>query len=1034
MRRILFASAAAAPLCAALWSPLPAQTVISDARTTPVATSTVNNGAADDLRIAAGGSVRPPAGPAVTLDSDNDVTNEGTIEVLNSNGAAGLLIGGGRTGAAINRGSISVGEDFTPTDGDNDGDLDGPFAQGSGRYGIRVTGPSAFVGTVTQDAAGRITVEGSDSFGVSVESGVTGDLDLLGATSVVGDGARAVSITGPVTGDVTVGAASATGAGAVGVEVAGPVGGGLTLSNQVAVTGYRSTIRGSDVSRLDADDLLQGGPAVRVAADVAGGVLLDAPPPDLSSTDADEDDDGVPDASETAANLQSFGGAPALAIGVAGRDLTIGAVEGGGSGLVIRGRAGGFGVYDGVAADAVRIGGEQGGTVTLAEGLRLTGTLDAVAAGADATALRLGAGAASPTLLLSGAANASSAGGAGAARTVLIEQGATVATLRNTGRLLAGVAGGAGDAVAIEDRSGGLALVENAGIISATRTASATDGAVQGRTIALDLSANTSGVVVRQQAVSDGEDAPALAGDLLLGSGADLLELLNGTARGGVAFGAGADRLALDGGAVLTGDVGDSDGRLAVDIRNGRLELLNAAPLNLDTLDVAADGGLVLTVGEQNTTAAALQVAGTAAFAEGADVGVRLSGLIDEPRRFLLVQAGALQAPGLENRALEDTPFLFMSELGVDQAANRVFLDVRRRTAAEAGLNRAEAGAFDGVYRALGQDAAVRDAVLAQTSQEGFASVYRQLLPEHAGGALYALANGSRAMSTALTERAHAQSRGDALGGWLQEVGFRVERERGDDAGFEAGGFGLMGGADTPLLGGVVGVSAAFLAADVDDEAATVTESLNLTSLEGGLYYQAVFGRLTASARGAVGYASFESDRRLEIGGLSRAAASDWSGLTAAGHLGTSYLVPLGAFHLRPEASLDAFHLREGEHAESGGGGAFALAVDERTSSLVSGSALLNLGARFGRSGLVAELTGGWRQTLAGGAGDTTARFGDAGAPFTLTPADAPEGAGVLGLRLTHESEWSFVSLQARAEAGEDYAAADLRLNIRFLF
>jgi hypothetical protein len=37
-------------------------------------------------------------------------------------------------------GKIIVDESFTPTDTDNDGDLDGAFATGSNRFGIRTNG------------------------------------------------------------------------------------------------------------------------------------------------------------------------------------------------------------------------------------------------------------------------------------------------------------------------------------------------------------------------------------------------------------------------------------------------------------------------------------------------------------------------------------------------------------------------------------------------------------------------------------------------------------------------------------------------------------------------------------------------------------------------------------------------------------------------------------------------------------------------------------------------------------------------------
>lgn len=42
--------------------------------------------------------------------------------------------------------------------------------------------------------------------------------------------------------------------------------------------------------------LLQDGPAVSVAGDVGGGILFDARPAGNSTTDTDEDDDGILDA------------------------------------------------------------------------------------------------------------------------------------------------------------------------------------------------------------------------------------------------------------------------------------------------------------------------------------------------------------------------------------------------------------------------------------------------------------------------------------------------------------------------------------------------------------------------------------------------------------------------------------------------------------------------------------------------------------------------------------------------------------------
>ncbi len=49
-----------------------------------------------------------------------------------------------------------------------------------------------------------------------------------------------------------------------GVTVTGPVGGELLIQGEISASGYRSTTRPADVSDLDADDLLQGGPALAI--------------------------------------------------------------------------------------------------------------------------------------------------------------------------------------------------------------------------------------------------------------------------------------------------------------------------------------------------------------------------------------------------------------------------------------------------------------------------------------------------------------------------------------------------------------------------------------------------------------------------------------------------------------------------------------------------------------------------------------------------------------------------------------------------
>jgi hypothetical protein len=511
----------------------------------------------------------------------------------------------------------------------------------------------------------------------------------------------------------------------------------------------------------------------------------------------------------------------------------------------------------------------------------------------------------------------------GAARVVSIEQGAGVQTVRNTRRLEARSPDLPATPWSCRTARARSAWCENTGVMLAFHQP-ASGEAVTGRNIAVDVSTSTNAVTVRQSGVTDGDDLgdniadpdadkdgvddadePSITGDILFGSGADRLEALNGEVLGAIAFGAGADTLLIDGGARVAGNVTDSDGRLAIDLRRGVLELTNGQTLQASSLAVGAQSSLLVTLNPA-ASGPLLDISGAASFASGSRLGIRLTSLIQGPQRFQVVRAGSLNASGLNASLEQDTPFLFVSSLAVDSAANTINVDVRRRTAAEAGLNRAQGGAFDAVYDALGRDATLRDAFLARTSRQGLLELYEQILPEHAGGALYALASGGEALSRAIRDRPARGVGPD--GAWVQEVGYYVSRDAGEDSGFDGRGFGLMGGVETAAFGGAVGLSAALMNAEIEEPTSGVSESLSATVFEGGLYWRGDFGGLTTSVRGAVGWANFNSERQFvsASAGIDRSANADWNGLTATAHAGAAYRAEFGRFFVRPEVSVDA--------------------------------------------------------------------------------------------------------------------------------
>lgn len=486
MRILLATAVAIAPLmvAAGAQAQTTSETVISTARTTPITTSNATGTGPNNIRISSGGSVSVTSGAAVTVDSSNslDMDNGSSISMAKAaDGSVGVLAQGGTTGAITIGGTISLTDDIDEyTDTDKDGDPDGPFASGQNRYGVRVIGSSPKAGDILVESSGSILVEGNNSYGLSLEAPLEGKLTSFGTITVTGNDTRGISISSPVTGDVNIlGSVSARGENAVGIAVDGDVDGRLNFQGTVTATGYRYTTRPANkptsgtvptetlfLENLDADDLLQGGPAVSITANASKGVLFDAAPSYGSAgiegdddgdsvkngdedddgdgvknrEDPDRDGDGLPDANETAAKITSYGAAPAVVIGSTDNTVNLG-IAGAGSnayGFVNRGEIFGIGVYDDVASTGLQFGVAGGQAVTIEGGVRNEGSVAVLANNADATAIRFAQGASTPTLINTGTISAAAATDAADQITgIRIEAGANVASINNDGTISA---------------------------------------------------------------------------------------------------------------------------------------------------------------------------------------------------------------------------------------------------------------------------------------------------------------------------------------------------------------------------------------------------------------------------------------------------------------------------------------------------------------------------------------------------------------------------------------------------------------------
>ncbi|MDP3400639.1 MAG: autotransporter outer membrane beta-barrel domain-containing protein, partial [Brevundimonas sp.] len=470
--RYLYATAAAiAPLLFACGAN--AQVTISSSRTTPITTANPAGSGPADIIIASGGTITLTSGTAVTVNSDNDFSISAGGNITMSNAASdsiAVLIQGGNTADITIAGSITITDSLgQSTDSDGDGDLDGPFATGSNRFGIRLDAGGPMTGNVRMQSSSIIQVEGNESFGVSLESDLIGNLTNQGTIQVVGNNSMGVRALGDIDGTVYLGGTVATlGGGSTAIGLFGDITGGLNIQGSVSSTGYRYISRPSAeaIARLDADDLLQGGPAVVIAGNVAGGVTFGSRPTDEDEDEADEDGDGIPDADETTAQIDVYGEAPAILVGSDTQAITLGLVGTGdlAYGFINQGGVSAQGVYDGVEANGIRFGLEGGQAVTIEGGILNSGRVSALAYAANAVGVRLSSGVSTPQFINDGDMTAASASEVSSTvTTLLIEAGANLPTFTNNGQFLASSGGGTADLTALLDLSGTLTSITNTG-------------------------------------------------------------------------------------------------------------------------------------------------------------------------------------------------------------------------------------------------------------------------------------------------------------------------------------------------------------------------------------------------------------------------------------------------------------------------------------------------------------------------------------------------------------------------------------------
>lgn len=995
-------------------SPSYADTTVSSDTTDPLITS-----AAGDITIEDGGTITLASGNAITVDSDNDVTIEaaddddtdsvaGEITVGDADNAAGIFINTGTSVNILKEGTINVTEDFVPEDEDVNGIADGSIASATDRYGIYVEGGGTVTGTI--ENSGYITVEGLNSGGIVVDSQLDGSITSIGAISVIGDYGYGIKVN-DVTDDVTIrGTVQVVGEGSVAFSAQGDIDGALTI--QGAVQQLLTYTNDDDISTsLSRFDVRVEAPAVEVAGNVGGGIIVAVAPSDDDEDNDDEDADGIEDILEGSGSILSYGNGPAMLIGGTD-DITIGTVQqsDGNYSLVIDGSVTSNANYSATDSFGLVVGG-QGGNVDLTGGINVSGSVSSTTFDSTATA-------------------------------ILINEGATVDRLTNSGSISATLSStGEGAVYAVRDLSGSLNTIENSGFI----TASASSEDVQQ---AIAASSNTTGLTIVQflndddaetkaeieEDLDEGETDTtiytAITGDIVTGSGNDLLDVSAGQIYGDSYFNAGDDTLALSGEAVYYGSVNfgsgqgtmtlsdsstfygtldaadqtvvltlgdsaqyigtvDNGGSLSVVVNGGTFGMGDTETSSFDSLTVGPDGAIGVYIDGEAGTSSLFDV-NTVTFEDGSKISTTISSLENAEGSYVVLTADEINGTPDFDSATTELPFIFDGETTL--SGNDLVLEIRRKAADELGLTRSASEAYDAVFTASTIDETLSASFLEIEDSATLQSQVDQFLPDHAGGIFDFATRSSRLVAQHVMDDSSLFDISD-VGAWIEPVFWKSQKAAGDTVEYETSGWGLSAGVERWSELGNIGLSYAYTNGSVDNNGGTST--IDATQHELGAFWRMDRGPLYAFSRISASYLSLSSTRTVtatvdDIESIGTSLGS-WDGWLFSGASGISYDYDLGSsLTLRPKATIDYYRLTESGYEETGGGDSLNLTVDGRTSDSVTATTTLAAVYRLGRktndhTPLTFELEGGRRHNLAGSLGTTTANFLD-GEDFSLTP------------------------------------------------
>lgn len=1047
---------------------------ISDDITEPVSTSTADDGVAGDIEVTSAGSIVLETGettPIITVDSSNTVSMAGEIGIFDTDSARGILLQGGNTSDLNLTGDIYLVEDYTREDTDDDGDADGAYAIGTDRIGILVSGAAPLDADLTLGAASEVNLEGNNSYALQILTELQGDLDASGALSVLGNNSTSLSVDALLDGDLRLsGSVTAQGEASVGVAVNDSISGAFVNGGEITTSGFLSTSASNYVSpdeitddtidledRIDAENLLVGGSAVEIKANVAQGFLNDGIIDSFIDDEeaADEDKDTIEDFDEnrSTGSIKTYGSAPAISISAeidgTNDDLVIGAVRETifdsldddddddtsevlatfdyDYGFINRGSISSEGLNHGFSATAIEIqGASDGSRNTLVEGgLFNSGSITASAYEASATAIDIGDFAQLDELWNEGSIVASMESQAEDSAVALqVAASSQLSSVFNEGTIFASATGDDAHAVAILDESGTLGSILNQGTIAASLTA--WDSIDLGTAVAIDLSAASAAQPlsflqeyktpvddINGDDVIDTDDVttPSVIGDIYLGAGDDVFDVQAGTVTAPVFdFGAGTDQLSISNGAGVTAAI---SGLEDISLDGASLEFTNSTPVSIDNLTASNEAHLVISINLDNAVegVAQLQASGTVSVDDTSLITTQFIGFQRDDFELDIIDAAVLDLgldPG-ETLNIE-LPAIYTEVLNI--TATSLSLELETKSADEMGLTEEYFDSYDALLGLAEEVTAVGTKVTSFLNEQDFLAAYTQLLPDTAQVTAQSLA-AQLDLSSSMTGNRLENIRTEGAGNWFQYTIGRGAMTGTDslNPGYSGSETNLAFGLDREVMDDFYLGSALSLRTTRYTLDNFGDHEIRSTSYDLNLYSSAAFGGLILNTSLFVGLNDQYSDRQVNIDEVNELYSADWGGSYFAGSALVAYQKNFGNYFIRPSIALDMFQFSQDDYSEEveSDTGDLALSVMGTDTTLLSTTVKLNIGfenwagtANTGRYGSTKQIYFGYRSDAGSDDYSTTASFlGGSGYDFDISRAMSDEAAFLFGINYT---------------------------------